>query len=328
MKGSKRVFALIAGAAVFVGVLYTLGFSKTMDALSHAHFGWVSLTLAAFAAGCAIRLYKWLLMRDRIGARASLREMNGMFFFSKFWGLVSPMRSGEVAPALFRGGDDPQRGKILSIILYDRVLETAQSLIVFASVFVLLYGRFFDIRSGYALAGVCTVLGLFVFVLLSREAGHKVFAFTDGALAIFGGRKLVRSLRGFLEGVRGGMDEFYASTRSCFAPGFSLLNLLLTFVAWGFDLLFWVALFRAFSIGTDLLITVMSVVVYSMVAALAPTPGGLGISDLTFALILSRFGYSGEVGGLIILSRALVLGYTFLGYALFAPRAAAREGMG
>ena len=325
MKGKRGFLSLILGVAVFAGILYSVGFGNTWRAFTGARFGYIGLTLLFFALGSFTRLYKWLLMRDRTEADIGFSEMNGMFFFSKFWGLVSPMRSGEVAPALFDRGDAARRGKLLSIILYDRVLETCQSLIVFVVVFFLLYGKLFDVNAGYALAGITAALALFVFVLLSREAGERVFGMADAALAMFGGRRAARKLRAFLDGVKGSMGEFYAATRSCFTPWFSIYNLSLTFVAWGFDLAFWVVMFKAFSINTELLVTVTSVIVYTMVAAVAPTPNGLGVSDLSFVLILGHFGYSGEVGGVIILSRVLVLGYTFLGYLLFAPKATCKE---
>lgn len=324
MKG-KRLLALIAGAAVFSGVIYSLGLRETLAALAGARWGYAALTVLFFAGASYVRLWKWLLMRGRTGAGFSFAEMNGVFFFSKFWGLVSPMRSGEVAPAFIRGGGDGGRGGLLAVILYDRVLETLQSLIVFVALFFLLYGEFFNVGMGYALAGVALALGVFTFFILSKRAGECAFAWSDSALSLFGGMRPARALKSFLAGVKGGLEGFYSATRSYFSPAFSLLLLSLTFAAWALDMGFWFALFKAFNINTSIVITIISVVAYTMVAAISPTPNGLGVSDLSFALILRHFGYSGEVGGLIIVSRLLVLGYTFLGYMLFAHGAVGRE---
>jgi len=317
----KRYVSSTVGAAIFLGVFYTLGFGNTWRALAGARFQYIGLTLVLFVASSYLRMYKWVLMRDRTGSVLSFSEINGLFFFSKFWGLVSPMRSGEIAPALFRSGKDGQRGRLLSIILYDRVIETFQSLTVFVAMFFLLYGELFDMSMAYALAAIFVVLAMFSFVMVSRRTGERVFAMSDAALGFFDRSGLARSLRKFLQGARGGMEEFYESTKSYFTPWFSLYCLFITFVCWGIDMIFWIVLFRAFQMDTSILVTLASVTAYTMVAAIAPTPNGLGISDLSFALILKRFGYLGEVGGLIIVSRILVLGYTFFGYLLFAPAA-------
>ena len=113
-------------------------------------------------------------MRDRMRSPLTFSELSSAYFSSKFWGMVSPMRSGEVAPAFLRGN---KQGSLLSIILYDRVIETFQSLIVFTAIFFIFYGTFWDMRSGFVLAGIFAALGIFVFFLVVRNAAR---GFTDG----------------------------------------------------------------------------------------------------------------------------------------------------
>ena len=123
----------------------------------------------------------------------------------------------------------------------------------------------------------------------------------------------------------GGLDEFYKATGSYFAVRFSLYNLALTFVCWALDIACWIALFRMMNVHTGLLISVASIMVYSLAAALAPIPGGLGVADLSFALVLAHFGYKGEAGALIVAARVLFSGYVFLSYAATNPWCGAKE---
>ena len=81
----------------------------------------------------------------------------------------------------------------------------------------------------------------------------------------------------------------------------------------------WVALFRMMNVHTGLLISVASIMVYSLAAALTPIPGGLGVADLSFALVLAHFGYKGEVGALIVAARLFFSGCVFLSYAATNP---------
>ncbi len=316
MKVFKRYVLPAAGALIFVGVLYSIGIGATWQALSRVRPGWILVTGVFYLLSSYLRIYKWTLMRDRVHSPLTFSELRSAYFSSKFWGMVSPMRSGEVVPAVLR---DNKQGNLLSIILYDRVIETFQSLIVFTAVFFLFYGTFWGMRSGFVLAGIFAALGVFIFFLVAREAGEKVYGWADGLLVIIGGRKIAAALRRFLQGLTGGLDEFYKATGSYFTVRFSLYNLVLTFMCWAFDMACWIALFKMMNVQTGLLVTVASIMVYSLAAALAPIPGGLGVADLSFALVLEHFGYEGEVGALIVAVRVIFSSFMFLAYAATNP---------
>jgi uncharacterized protein (TIRG00374 family) len=315
-KSWANMAALAAGALIFLGVLYSLGLEATWQALSRVRPGWLVVTVVFYLLSAYLRIYKWTLMRDRMRSPLTFSELSSAYFSSKFWGMVSPMRSGEVAPAVLRGN---KQGNLLSIILYDRVIETFQSLIVFTVIFFLFYGTFWGMRSGIVLAGIFAALGVFVFFLVVRKAAERVYGWADGFLVIIGGRRIAAALRRFLQGLTGGLDEFYKATGSYFAVRFSLYNLFLTFVCWALDMAFWIALFRMMNVHTGLLITVASIMVYSLAAALAPIPGGLGVADLSFAIVLEHFGYKGEAGALIVAARVIFTCYVFLSYAATNP---------
>jgi uncharacterized protein (TIRG00374 family) len=304
---------------IFLGLLYALGPSATLRALGGVRARDVGATAALFVLASAVRIYKWSLLRTRAGVAITRGELTGVYFSSKFWGMISPMRSGEVAPVFLDERVAQQRAGVTAVILYDRVLETFQTVMVFFALFFAYYGVFFDLRTGYVLAGLAGALALAAALLYSPGLGERAFRVLEGGLARLGPRGRWPALAGAIDRGRGAMRDFYASTRECFTVGFSLGCLAITFLGWGFDILFFVVLFKALGIGTGLLTTVAAVVVYSMAAALAPVPNGLGVADLGLALILGRLGYSGEVGGLIVISRFLVLAYVFAGYLFFNP---------
>ena len=316
MKVLKKYILPATGALIFIGVIYSIGLGATWQTLSRVRIGWLIVTGIFYLISAYLRIYKWTLMRDRIHSLLTFPELRSAYFSSKFWGMISPMRSGEVAPVFLRGN---KQGNLLSIILYDRVIETFQSLIVFTAVFFLFYGTFWGMRSGFVLAGIFAALGVFVFFLVAREAGEKVYTWADGLLVIIGGRKIADAFRHFLKGMTGGLDEFYKATGSYFTVRFSLYILTLTFVCWALDMACWIALFKTMNVQAGLLITVASIMIYSLAAALAPIPGGLGVADLSFALVLEHFGYKVEAGALIVASRVIFPSYAFLGYAATNP---------
>ncbi len=316
MKVLKRYVLPATGALIFIEVIYSIGLGATWQALSRVRPVWLLAAGMLYLMSSYLRMYKWTLMRDRIRSSLTFSEIRSAYFSSKFWGMVSPMRSGEVAPVFLRGN---KQGSLLSIILYDRVIETFQSLIVLTAVFFLFYGTFWNIRSGFVLAGIFAALGVFVFFLVARNAAERVYVWADAALVFIGGRRIAAALRNFLRGLTGGLDEFYKATGSYFAVRFSLYNLFLTFVCWALDMACWIALFKMMDLQASVLIMVASIMVYSLAAALAPIPGGLGVADLSFALVLEHFGYKGEAGALIVAVRVILPSFIFLTYAATNP---------
>ncbi len=306
--------ALAAGSAIFLALIYYLGPAEILRVLKNTRLGYLAATLPAFALTSYVRLYKWKLMRDRMGSKISFAELSGVYFSSKFWGMVSPMRSGEALPALLNA---EQRGRLLSIVLYDRIVETFQTLIVFGGLFFLFYGIFFEAGTGVALSGILLVMTLAVFIVLDKRAGEGVFLAIDKCLGLLGGSRAVNRLKRITAVLRNDMESFYAATRSYFSVAFTSGMLMLTFVGWGLDMVMWLLLFKAVGADVTLWVAVAGVVVTAMAGSLSPVPGGLGVADLSFVVVLGYFGHTVEAGGVIILARVFFSLYIYLGYAIF-----------
>jgi uncharacterized protein (TIRG00374 family) len=309
--------ALVAGFAIFAGLIYYIGPSDVARVLAGARYGYVLAAMCSIAAASFIRVYKWSMMRDRMGMDAPLPELAGMFFSSKFWGMVSPMRSGEAVPALL---DKGRRAGLLSLILYDRVVESFQTLIVFVCAFIVFYGSFFDAGAGLVLAGIVLVLLLATFLMVRKDAGEFAFSVMErvaGALPAWLGRDTARRA---LLAVEAGMEEFYRAVGEFFSVGFTFSLLMVTFLAWGFEMGFWLGIFAAAGVDVPVTVSVAAVVVFSMISALAPIPGGLGAGDLGLAMVLGHFGYAAEAGGAILLSRVVTPAYLYGCYLLFSAR--------
>jgi len=310
--------ALAAGFAIFVAMIYYLGPAEVFRVLKGTDPLYLAATLPVFLLSNFLRLHKWRLMRDRMGSSLEFGRLTGAYFSSRFWGMVSPMRSGEALPALL---NQEHRGGLLSIVLYDRVIETFQTLIVFGGMFFMFYGVFFKAGAGIGLVGILAVLAAVVFVIFRKDAGEFLFSLADRVLGMLGGSRPVNALKRIMDVLRNDMEVFYAATSRYFSIGFTSWLLFLTFVCWGLDVTQWVVIFRALGMDVSIGVAVAVVVITSMVAALAPIPGGLGMADLSFVLVLGHFGYTVEAGGAIILVRLLGSSYVFLCYLIFGMQA-------
>ena len=316
VKNKIRLIPLAAGGVIFLALLYSLGPAAVLSSIAGGKPGYIIITSIFFMLPNFLRIYKWRLMMDRVAADITLTETVAVYFSSKFWGMVSPMRSGEVIPALVGVKENSCQGKLLSIILYDRMMETAQSLMVFFIFVFLFYKIFFNASAGFALAGISIVIAVFSVFLFSKSMGDRVLDLAVSTLSYFNKNRLTAYLSGKVEKLKKLADEFYKATRNYFNLGFSVYTLFLTFICWAFDMLFWLVLFKAFSVDIGIWLALASVMVFSIMAAFAPIPGGLGAAELPFVLILKKMGYTGEAGGIIIAARVLSAGYLTIAYNL------------
>lgn len=316
VKNKIRLIPLAAGSLIFLTLLYSLGPGAVFSTIAGSKPAYLVLTSIFFVLPNLLRIYKWRIMQNRIESSTGFSAIVSIYFSSKFWGMVSPMRSGEIAPALLGNKGNSAQGKLLSIILFDRVIESAQSLMVFFIFFLLFYKVFFNANAGIALAGITAVLLIFSFVLFSKTSGEKALGIAGSIIGNLKEDRLSTILKGKFGRIKELLEEFYAATGRYFHLGFTLYVLAITFVCWSFDMLFWLMLFKAFAVNISLWLVLASVTVYSIMAALAPIPAGLGAAELPFVLILNKIGYAGEAGGIIIASRVLSTGYLALAYVL------------
>ncbi|NIA16673.1 MAG: flippase-like domain-containing protein, partial [Nitrospiraceae bacterium] len=115
----RRRFLWLMGVALYVGVVWYIGWGQIGGALLSVNPVYFALFVASMVNAFLVRALKWWLVLGR-GQNAV-----GLLFLSKVGGGLSPGRLGELAPLMLPEHRTPRMGAWIAL---DRLLETAATL--------------------------------------------------------------------------------------------------------------------------------------------------------------------------------------------------------
>jgi len=305
---------LVFGTLLFAGVIYYLGPAKLLDTLKGVRPGLLALSIVPFLGIHAVRIFKWKAILKRAELDFGAGELFAKYFSSQFWGMILPGRGGEAAPALFA---DRDRGRVMSLIVFDRVIETVQTVMAISMLAMWLSGGHPSLTALAIMFTGFFLLLLMCIILFSRKVGTSVFGVFSRLAGMSTKGALASRLRGFMDSVTRELDDYYNTLGRYYSAGFVLYLLALTFVAWFGYVYWWVILFGSLGADVSVGVAASAMVAFTLIGAVAPLPGGgLGASDLGAVLVLGGFGMGEEAGGVIILYRVLNTAYLYASYLL------------
>jgi uncharacterized protein (TIRG00374 family) len=323
---SLGILWLAVGLALVVLVVAWCSPSRTLADLrgALAHPLHLAAAAAAFVATQGVFLVKWHVMARRAGSPLGLRQNLRLFGTLMLVGTFTPARVGELAvPALMRGG-----GALTAVALVNRLLESTCTLCagVLAALLILNVETF-----GSNLWGLGLVLALFVaaMVLLGRRRHvAAVLRVVRAGLVRLRGLRAARWLLAQEERYAAGIEHFYAANERLLRPGPMLLFALLMLLVWALMVTGNWCLIQATVPEGEKAVTVSVVIAIIAVMAvamfLAPTPGGLGVSEFLSVAVFARLGYEGE-SFVAFLLLARVGMYAAVGILYAVSRIAGRE---
>lgn len=308
-----KLVGLIVGLGLFGFVLYQLGFEETLSALLSLN-GWYLLAACGmFTVSYAIKISKWHFMQRRAGLNRSLLSIAHLYFGTRVGGLITPMRSGEFIPGLLV----EEKGEILAITFFDRIVESTQTLLTFVVVFALFAYQFVSPGGLWPLALFVLIIGSLCLPFFFPERSSRWIL---SVLSWLGRNRVLGRARWFVKlqsQARDVIQRFFEVATRFFSPPVIALLLVVTFIGWLFDMMVYFFIFRSVGAFLGVMVVMAGVMTMSMINFIAPTPSGLGLGDSSLALILSPLGYRGETGAFLIVARFLVTMLTAFGYLLF-----------
>ena len=305
-----RLFSLLVGLLLFILVIQGSGSRSTLDALLQIDGRYLLLSCTAFVVASLIRIAKWHMMQSYLDLSLSFGETSRVYFDTRVGGLVTPLRGGEVVPALL----SRYKSELLSITLFDRAAEGFRMLVVVLVVLVSLsqHDTLVSLQSAFYATVIFFVL--FVLLLTDRRVPLWFLKKIGWCLDRVKIGKLGQWIGAWMHRLTNGIDRFYDSVRVLWTPGRSLLLLAMTFMAWFFDIFMNLFIFYAVGFPLPIGAVIICVVLFSASNFIAPTPSGLGVGDLVLVTIVNSLGYEGNPGPFLIVSRSLVVALTFAGY--------------
>lgn len=314
----KLVSAMVLGVCVYFAYAVWSGLGKMGEALSHFH-------AEAFVAACALafvnyvlRFLKWEFYLARLGIRGVGKVDSFLTFLSGFVLTVTPGKVGEVFKSLvLHETHGVPMTKTAPIVVAERATDVigVVALIVLGSL---------GFSGGLVWAGVGAALVLALLVVIANRR------WSMGIIA-FSGR-----LPGRFGRMRPKLEAAYDSLAHLLRPKNLVLPSLLSGFAWMLECLaLWVIL-RGFGEPTSIPLATFFYATSTLVGAIVPVPGGLGITESSLMAQMTELGHTdkGVATAAMILVRfatlwfAVVVGFVALSLmkrrypSLLAERAA------
>lgn len=270
----KILVAMLLGVCVYGAFVVYTGLGKIGRSLEHFH-------VTAFLAACGLafgnyvlRFLKWEFYLSRLEIRGVKKLDSFLTFLSGFVLTVTPGKVGEVFKSLilFETYDVPMT-KTAPIIVAERATD------VIGIVVLIVFGASFGLGGGLIWAGIGTglVLALLV-VVANRKLSLQLIA-------------LVARMPGRFGQIAPKLEAAYESLATMLKPKNLVVPSLLSAGAWMLECLaLWVIL-GGFGLTTSIPLATFFYATSTLVGAIVPVPGGLGITESALMGQMTELGH-------------------------------------
>lgn len=263
--GRFRRWAAIAVALAVLGWLaYALirGFTETGRELRSFAWGWYVPVLGLTLVNYGLRYLKWHYLLTRLGIHVPHRA-NLWVFTAGLAMVISPAKAGEVVkPYLIRVLTGAPMTKTIPALVAERTTDGI-AVVCLAAIGVSTYYA----EATQLLFGVIAAIALGLVALSVQPL-------------VLGVLDLLRKLSA-LAGAVDRLEAAYLAMRTCLAPVPLALTVLMSIVAWWAECVGLWLVFRGLSVSAGLEVSTF-LYAFSTVFG-APSPGGMGMSDLALA---------------------------------------------
>jgi uncharacterized membrane protein YbhN (UPF0104 family) len=270
----RILVAMLLGVCVYGAFVVYSGLDKISRSLEHFH-------ATAFAAACGLafgnyilRFLKWEFYLSRLGIRGVGKVDSFLTFLSGFVLTVTPGKVGEVFKSLILSEThDVPMTKTAPIIVAERATD------VIGIVVLIVFGASFGFGGGLMWAGIGAglVLGLLV-VVANRSWSLALISLAGRLPGRFG--KMAPKLEAAYDSL-----QMMLKPRNLFAPS------ALSAAAWMLECLaLWVIL-GGFGEGTSIPLATFFYSTSTLVGAIVPVPGGLGVTETSLMGQMTELGH-------------------------------------
>ncbi len=304
MKTNLRriLVAMLLGVCVYGGFAVYSGLGKIGEALATFHFSAFALACGLAFGNYILRFFKWEFYLARLGVKGVGKADSFFTFLSGFVLTVTPGKVGEVFKSLLLF---ETHGVPMTTTAPIVVAERATDVIGIVALIVL---GSLGFKGGLVWAGIGAGL---VLALLVVVANRKL------SLALI---ELVGRLPGRFGQMKPKLEQAYESLATMLKPQNLVLPSLLSAGAWMLECLsLWVIL-GGFGETTSIPLCTFFYATSTLVGAIVPVPGGLGVTESSLMAQMTQLGHVQEshATGAMILVRfatlwfAVVVGFLAL----------------
>lgn len=300
----KILYAMLLGVCVYFGLALYSGIDKIRDSLAIFHAETFVFACALAFGNYVLRFLKWEFYLARLDIRGVPKLDSFLTFLSGFVLTVTPGKVGEVFKSLvlFETHGVPMT-KTAPIVVAERATD------VIGIVVLIVFGSL-GFSGGLVWAGIGSGL---VLALLVVVANKRI------SMGII---EFVARIPGRIGQMAPKLEAAYDSLATMLAPRNLVLPSVLSAAAWTLECLALWMILRGFGQGTSIPLATFFYATSTLVGAIVPVPGGLGVTEGSLMGQMTNIGHvdKGIATAAMILVRfatlwfAVIIGFVALSW--------------
>jgi len=280
---NRLLLSIIVGLGIFVALSIYVDFREVTQAFTKFRWGYIPLILALTLLNYFLRFYKWDYYLRSISIRRKVKDSLGIFL-SGLTMSVTPAKLGEVFKSyLLKRTNGTEVSRSVPVVFAERITDVLSLLILAAISFsAFQYGK-------EILIVVLVILLALIIIIKSRRLCGRLIRLTESVPLV---NKLSDSLR-----------MAYESANTLFGFKNLLVATAISVISWGFACLAMYFVLDGFGVESSLPLSTFVFSFSSLVGAVSMIPGGLLVTEGSFAglLVLSGIAKGVAAGATIII---------------------------
>jgi uncharacterized protein (TIRG00374 family) len=263
---NRLLASIVAGLGIFIGLSLYSDIRAVTQAFVEFRWGYIPLILALTLLNYFLRFYKWDYYLRNISVRLKVKD-SLTIFLSGLTMSVTPAKLGEVFKSyLLKRTNDTEVSRSVPVVFAERITDVLGLLILAAISFsAFQYGK-------EILVVVLVILLTLIIIIKSRQICSRLIRLTESVPLI---NKLSDSLR-----------MAYESTHTLFGFKNLIVATVISVISWGFECLAMYFVLDGFGLDSSVLLSTFVFSFSSLVGAVSMIPGGLLVTEGSFAGLL------------------------------------------
>jgi len=281
----KRAIPVIIGGLILIAFLLKTGVATVLHVLLAVDCRYLALSVMAFTCTLLLKGYRWHLFLKPVGIH-DLRLSMYSYYFGQMINEILPTGSGEIARiSVIKQKHNISFLSLIPSVLLERFYDVVILLII-SIAFASMYLNLFIV----AVMAAAIIFTIFIFIkpsFLKNISSHIKSWSTGPALLIKFLNLMSLKINELVVSI-----DFYNRSRSII-----LINLILTVLSWViFELFSQYFLLLGFGVSVPLIGLLGVIAISWILGAASMLPGGIGVMEIAYALVLSGLGVPFETG--------------------------------
>lgn len=293
------LYGVIFAFIVYLIISFSIDYSSVKSAIASFSLSQLSIIFFLVLLSLVLKFFRWQLYLNELPINISLSTSIHVFISGLLMG-ITPGRIGELLKSyLLKKSNSINFAESASVVFAERIIEFIALIILTLSGIIML-----GLNSA-----IIFPISVFLFVLLIFSLNKNLQNMMLKSIV------KVKFFKKYIEDI----NLLGKSFRKLFQPRIFILSILLSVIAWCFEVLGFYYVVRTFESSSEFLVSGINYCLSIIVGALSFLPGGIGTTEgsLTFLIVRSGLSENNAISATILIRIATLWFSVLLGLLAF-----------